>query len=163
MNPCKSLLEQIYSVRECEIIKDLFINDESCRSSIQFAIGDKLSLSTDTIVHGSALNVIFLICSATRFASSDESNRVALIIYNFINVVDPFPSLAEHSGMEFAERTFISACFFKPYMLERTKRYGYPSIEFYKKAAKCIFDTHDYEDVSLHFELWENYLQERFI
>ena len=163
MKPHKPLLEQIYTNTECEYIRQLFNDDVDCRYLIQQAIGEKLSLDNSKIISTCGLDALFLICSASNFASSDESNRVALIIYSMLKLVHPLPSIVEHYGMELAERVFVSACFFKPHMNYRCKYRGYPSLDFYKGVAKNIFTTHNNEDISQHFEMWENYLSERFI
>jgi hypothetical protein len=162
MKITKTLLEQIYTNKECSIIKELY-NDESCRHALQQAIGNKLSLENNKLINSNGLDALFLICSSSSFASSDESNRVALIIFHMLKVPQPLPSIVEHFGMELAERVFVSSCFFKMHMIHRCKYRGYPSLDFYKSVAKNIFNTHNNEDISEHFELWEDYLYERFV
>lgn len=159
----KPLIEQLYSEKECEIIRDLFTNDESTRGSIREAIGNKIILNSKNIFVTGSLDAIFLVCCTSKFASDDECNKVALIIHSNINLQDPMPYISEQQGVILAERIFISLCFFYKRIQHRCKYKGYPSPDFYRSVGKSLFKQNNCEEISEHFQQWENFLCERFI
>lgn len=162
MKTNKTLIEQLYSEKDCEHIKELY-KDASLREHLQRAIGEKLFTDNTAILTNCGVDVFFLVCSTASFATIDESNRVALIIFNNIKIHNPLPCLLDHHGVELAERSFVSLSFFYKRLEHRWKYKGSPAPETYRNLAKHIFAQHNNEDISEHFEKWENFLGERFI
>jgi hypothetical protein len=162
MKTNKTLIEQLYSEKDCEHIKELY-KDASLREHLQRAIGEKLFTDNTAILTNCGVDVFFLVCSTANFATIDESNRVALIVFNNIKIHNPLPCLLDHHGVELAERSFVSLSFFYKRLEHRWRYKGSPAPETYRNLAKHIFAQHNNEDISEHFEKWENFLSERFI
>lgn len=163
MKTDKTLIEQIYDHETCENIKKLYEDDPSVRHLLQQAIGEKLFTDNTQILTNCGLDVIFLICSTTNFATLEESNKVALIIFSYTKVINPLPNLLDHQGMALAERAFVSLSFFYKRLEHRWRHKGSPSPDTYRTCAKRIFEQHNNEDIAKHFEKWENFLSERLI
>jgi len=159
----RPLIEQLYDAKDCEHIRNLYNEDSSVRSIIQKSISNKIQCSGDKIICNHSLDTVFLICCSSTFATLDESNKVAIIVYSYIDVTDPFPSILEYNGSELAERAFISLSFFYKRMEYKWKYKGAPSPAFYRGVSKQLFRNNNNSDIADHFEQWENFLSERFI
>lgn len=162
MKTNKTLIEQLYSEKDCKYIKELY-KDISLRDHLQQAIGEKLSTDNTKILTNCGLDVFFLVCGTAKFATIDESNKVALIIFSCMKLHNPLPCLIDHHGIELAERSLVSLSFFYKKLEHRWRHKGSPSPETYRNLAKHIFAQHNNEDISEHFEMWESFLSERFI
>ena len=160
----KTLIEQLYTNKECESIKDLYQNGTN-KHLIQQAIGSKLIVSLDKIVNSKPLDIIYLTCLANKFAASDdEVFRVAITVYHYINKPkDVLPSLLNDSGLNLASKTLMSLSFRKQAMEYNWKYRAAPSPSFYRNISKQIFKNYKQYDIAAHHEQWEGFLGEVFI
>lgn len=156
----KTLVEQLYSKKQCEALKDLYETDIESRQSIKEAIGSKIITDRKKIITTNAIDALFLICLAAKFADSeDECNRVAITIYQYHNKPkDMIPSLMDDKGLVFSSKCLI-ALSFRPQKLEHNwKHRGAPSPDFYRQLSKTIYKLYDQTDISAHHEKWEAFL-----
>ena len=160
-----ALIEELYGEKDCGTIKELFLEDLSSRISLREAIGNKIILEKEKILTTNPLDIIYLICLTSKFASSeDECHRVAITVYQFLNKPkEPLPSLIDDDGLELASKTLISLSFRIKAMEKRWKYHGAPSPSFYRQISKTIFKTHEQEDIAAHHEQWEGFLGELFV
>ena len=162
-----SLIEELYNSRECEHIKKLFKDDVSVHNIIKKAIGEKIILTHEKkILTSNSLDIIYLICLTSNFATSDdECNRVAITIHQYIKCTDDLilPYLHLDYGLVFASKTLLALSFWAKALEHRWRYHGAPSPKYYRQISKHIFKTHGQEDISLHHEQWEAFLGELFI
>lgn len=162
-----SLIEELYTGKECESIKKLFLDDSSVRDHIKKAIGEKIVLtSNEKILLSNSLDVIYLVCLTSKFASSDdECHRVAITIHQFFKTTNEpvLPYLHQDSGLVFASKTLLSLSFWAKALEHRWKYHGAPSPKYYRQISKNIFATHGQKDISVHHEQWEGFIGEIFL
>lgn len=160
-----ALIDQLYSEKECQSIKNLFLEDPSSRLSLREAIGHKIILEKETFLTTSALDTLCLICLTAKFAASeDECHRVAITIYQFLDKpLDATPSLIEDQGLKFASKTLMALSFRVKALEKRCKYHGAPSPSFYRKVSKTIFHNHGQKDLASHHEQWEGFLGELLV
>ena len=158
------LIEELYSSKAVNLIRDLYQSDPNAKMSFYNAFGHKILQSQNKILISSPLDILLFICSTAKFASSvEESNYIAVTVYKRVKETHPLPSLLLDKGLDFAEKTLISLCFFSPAMLKKWAFRGAPSPSFYRECAKQTFLNEGYNDVSYNFEKWELFFQEFFI
>jgi hypothetical protein len=160
-----ALIDQLYDDKEKNIIKELFLEDESSRLSIREAIANKIIFEKDKILITNALDIICFLCLTAKFASSeDECHRVAITVYQFIDKPhNILPSLLDDEGLQFASKTLTSLSFRAKALEKRWKYHGAPSPSFYRKVSKTVFNIHGQKDIAAHHEQWEGFLGELFV
>jgi hypothetical protein len=160
-----ALIEELYSEKDCKIIKKLFLEDHTSKISLREAIGNKIIIEKDKILTTNPLDALCLICLTAKFAASeDECHRVAITIYQFFDKPkDLIPSLIDDIGLEFASKTLISLSFCAKSLEKRWKYHGAPSPSFYRQISKTIFNNHGQKDIAAHHEQWEGFLGELLI
>lgn len=158
----KALIEDLYTPKECDIIRDLYKEDKSSNISIREAIGTKLITSHDKIVTSNAIDAICLICLTAKFAESeDECHRVALTVYQYYDKTNKMhPSIVTDHGLDLANKIFIALSFYPQSMARKWKRYGAPSPSYYREISKTIFKNNGSEDIASHHENWETFFGE---
>ena len=159
------LIEQLFTSKECEIIKTFYKEEPPTRMLLQKAIGSKLLQDTSKIITSNALDVISLICLNADFANSeDECQRVAMNVYQFYNKPkNIIPLLSVDFGLEFSNKALIALSFFPQCINERCNRFGFPSPSFYRKISKAIFQQSGQRDIAEHHEKWEEFLQKMVV
>jgi len=159
----KSLIEQLYTDRAVELIRDLYYDDPDAKTSFYEAFGKKIIEKQDIFLISKPLDILMLICSTAKFASStEECQNVAVIIYKRIQEPKPLPYITDDHGMVLAEKSFIALSFFYK-TLEKRWQKGAPSPAFYRNCSKKIFSANNFEDIAKHHEQWEAFFQEFFI
>lgn len=161
----KSLVDQLYDIKNSEALKYIYETDPSSRISIKEAIGSKLITDKDKIIVSNAIDALFLICLAAKFADSeDECNRIAITLYQYHDVSNqPLPCLLTDAGLKFANKTLIALSLYPQAVERRWKYHGAPKPTFYRKMSKTIFISQGQKDVAAHHEQWEGFLGEVFV
>ena len=161
----KSLIEELYTPRECEIIQEFFYEEDSLRETIVKAIGNKLIIEKDKILISKPIDILYIACLQANFADSDEEcNRVALTVYQYFNKPQKIiPMISEDFGLAFATKTLIALSFHLQALEHRWKYKGAPTPAFYRKVSKATFEIHGQKDVADHHEKWEEFLGEMFV
>ena len=158
-----TLIEELYSQKAINLIKDLYYDDVEAKQSFYAAFGDKILQSQTKILTSKPLDIIMFICSTAKFsASPEEGSQVAVIIYNTLKEPNPLPYILDDTGIKLAEKTLISLSFFKPALYSRWKKGG-PHPDFYRNYSKQIFMNEGLECISNNHERWENFFSEFFI
>ncbi len=157
-----ALIEQLYNDRECEAIKDFYLNDPSTRVSLREAIGNKIIQETGKILTTNALDTLSLICLTAKFADSeDECHRIAITVYQFIDKPNEvLPSLIDDEGLKFASKALMALSFRYKALEKRWLYHGAPSPAFYRSVSKTKFNTYGQKDIAAHHEQWEGFLGE---
>jgi hypothetical protein len=158
----RSLVDQLYDLKNSEALKALYETDPTSRPSIKQAIGSKLITDSSKILVSNAIDALFMICLTAKFADSeDECNRVAITIYQYHDKTkELIPSLVSDQGLKFASKCLISLSF-QPQALERRWKYhGAPKPDFYRQLSKTVYKTFDQKDIAAHHEQWEMFLGE---
>ena len=160
-----ALIEELYSGKDCEAIKRLFLEDSSSRLSLREAIGNKIVLEKDKILTTNPLDIICLLCLTAKFASSeDECHRVAITVYQFYDKPnDVLPSIVSDEGLQFASKALTALAFRVKALEKKWKYHGAPSPNFYRQVSKTVFNTHGQKDIAAHHEQWEGFLGELFV
>jgi hypothetical protein len=160
-----TLIEELYTDKECKTIKELFLEDTRNRLSLKEAIGNKIIIEKDKILTSNALDIICLLCLTAKFAvSEDECHRIAITVYQFFDKPNnQIPSLITDEGLIFASKTLTALSFRVKAMEKRWKYHGAPSPSFYRKVSKTIFQSNGQKDIAAHHEQWEGFLGEIFI
>lgn len=158
----KSLIDQLYDAKNCEALKNLYETDPSSRPSIKQAIGSKLITDPTKIIVSNAIDALFMICLAAKFADSeDECNRVAITIYQYHDKTkEMIPSLAGDYGLVFSSKCLIALSFHPQALEKRWKYHGAPKPDYYRQLSKSIYKTFDQNDIAAHHEQWEAFLSE---
>lgn len=158
------LIEELYSEKECIIIKEFF-DEESLKKTILNAIGSKIVIEKDKILLSNPIDILYLVCLTSKFASSDdECYRVAMTVHQYFSKPKLIlPMLSEDQGLAFATKTLIALSFFAKSLEHRWKHHGAPTPAFYRKISKATFATHGQEDIAAHHEQWEGFLGELFV
>ena len=156
------LIEQLYNLKNCKALKDLYETDPETRPSIKQAIGSKLITATNKIITSNAIDALFMICLTAKFADSeDECNRVAITIYQYHDKTKALiPSLVDDRDLVFSSKCLISLAFFPQKLEKRWKQYAAPKPDFYRQLSKAIYKTFDQNDIAAHHEKWESFLGE---
>ena len=157
----KTLIDEIYTEQECSHIKTFFSEDTSLRDIIKKAIGDKIILSSEKILLSNPLDIIYLICLTSKFATSDEEcHRVAITVYQFIEKTDDcLPYLSEDGcTLLFASKVLMALSFRVKALEYRWKYHGSPSPNFYRQISKQIFTNNGQADIAKHHEQWDGFL-----
>jgi hypothetical protein len=145
----------------------LFKDDVSVREHIKRAIGEKIILTcNDKILVSNALDVIYLICLTSKFATSDEEcHRVAITVHQYIRKTSEpiLPYLHHDHGLVFASKTLLALSFWAKALEKRWRYHGAPSPKYYRQISKHIYNTNGQKDLSAHHEQWESFLGEIFI
>lgn len=159
-----SLIEELYTPKAVQLIRDLYNDDIEYRETMYKAFGKKIIESQDKFLSAKPLDILALICNTATFTTDkNECHSVAVMIYKHINDVNPLPSLIEDKQFVFAEKTLVSLSFFHEAMNHRWKRRGAPSPEFYRQCSQSIFTKHHCEGIAEHHRLWESFLCEMFV
>jgi hypothetical protein len=116
-------------------------------------------LQNKKVVAGFPLDQLRAITSLADFADRAECKNAALLIYEGIHRTDILPYVMMHHGMELAVRCFVSLSLFPEALEARMKRRGAPSPDFYRHCGKDVLSKEGFPRISLHFEMWEEYLQ----
>jgi hypothetical protein len=158
-----TLIEELYSSAAVELIRDLYTDDTTARESFYVAFGNKILENQEKILTSKPLDIMMFICSTAKFSSSaEEAQQAAIIAYKRLKENNPLPYILDDRGIDLAEKTFVSLCFFRPAMIARWKK-GAPSIDFYRSYSKKIFASEGYYDLAEHHEKWEMFFGEFFI
>lgn len=157
-----SLIEELYSSKAVDLIRNLYEEDPSAKESFYQAFGNKIIESRDKILLSKPLDILLFICSTAKFCSVDESQAVALIIYKRMQERDPLPYILDDRGLVLAEKCLVALSFFQPALMRRWKRGG-PHPSFYRNCSKKAFELEGLEEIAYHHEQWENFLGEFFI
>jgi hypothetical protein len=161
----KSLVDQLYDIKNSEALKYIYETDPSSRISIKEAIGSKLITDKDKIIESNAIDALFLICLAAKFADSeDECNRIAVTVYQYHDKVNqPLPCLVTDTGLKLANKTLMALSLYPQAIEKRWKYHGAPKPSFYRNMSKTIFVSQGQTDVAAHHEQWEGFLGEVFV
>lgn len=156
------LIEQLYTSKECEIIRSLYKEDPSSKNSIREAIGSKLITSSDKIITSKPIDALCLICLTAKFADSeDECYRVAVTVYQYHDKTnETIPSIVSDEGLKLANKTLIALSFHPQALERRWKYHGAPSPSYYRRVSKLMFQRHEQNDIASHHEQWEAFLGE---
>lgn len=156
------LVNSLFSSTQIESIIKLW-QDKNSRLLIEKEIGKHL-LESDEILTESSFDQILVITSLSPFASSDDERQsVAHIIYWGIKRGDMLPLCTEHQGKELAYRCLISLGFFKRALIERHKRHGAPSPDFYREVGIEAFNRARMVEIGNHFYKWESFINDIFV
>ena len=156
-------IDQIFNKKECIAIKQLYTDDPSSHKILRDAIGAKVITEKNKIITANLLDVLFLMCLAARFASSeDECYRVAVTLHQFHNKTDELllPSLVADQGLIFANKCLIALSFHAQALEKRWKFHGAPSPDYYRQTSKATFANNNQKDLAEHHEQWEGFLGE---
>ena len=158
------LIEELYSEKECKIIKEFF-GEDSLKKTILNAIGTKIVIEKDKILTSNPLDILYLVCLTSKFASSDEEcHRIAITIHQYFNKPKfILPMLTEDQGLAFASKTLIALSFHSKAMEHRWKHHGAPTPAFYRKISKATYESAGQSDIADHHEQWELFLGELFV
>ena len=158
----RSLIDQIYDLKNSEALKNLYETDITSRPSIKQAIGSKLISDNTKIIVSHAIDALFMICLSAKFADSeDECNRVAITIYQYHDKTkEMMPSIASDMGLVFASKSLIALSFHPQALEKRWKFHGAPKPDFYRQLSKTVYKTFDQQDIAAHHEQWEAFLGE---
>ena len=158
-----TLIEELYSSAAVKLIRDLYENDDSSKETFYEAFGNKIIENQNKILLSKPLDIMLFVCSTARFASSkEECQQAAVIVYNRLKENNPLPYVLDDKGIELAEKTFVSLCFFRPAMYSRWKK-GAPHPDFYRTYSKRIFESQGLYDLSNNHEKWELFFGEFFV
>lgn len=158
----KSLIEQLYDAKNCTALRNLYETDPDSRPSIKQAIGSKLITDSSKIIVSNAIDALFMICLAAKFADSeDECNRVAITIYQYHDKVkEVVPCMSSDFGLKFSSKCLIALSFYPQSLEKRWRYHGAPKPGFYRELSKTIYRTFDQNDIAAHHEQWEAFLGE---
>jgi hypothetical protein len=161
----KSLIDQLYDLKNSKALKNLYETDADSRQSIKQAIGSKLITDSSKIIVSNAIDSLFMICLTAKFADSeDECNRIAITIYQYHDKTkETLPSLASDYGLCFSSKCLIALSFHPQALEKRWKYHGAPKPDFYRQLSKSIYKTFDQSDIAAHHEQWEAFLGEVLI
>lgn len=158
----KESIINILNDKDIDFLKELIQEkEEYIESACQF-VGQKI-LQNKNVLYSDSFSIIYYICVTSKFSTKSECYKVAQIIYNFCNIIDPFPLFSEHTENDLAERIFVCLCFYKCQMHTRHLYKGYPSIDFYRHICQTIFIKNNNKDLANNLSKWESFIQERFI
>lgn len=160
------LIEELYTQKECDAIRELFSNEpETTRDLILQAIGSRVVIDKDKILLSNPIDLLYMVCITAKFADSeDECQRIALMVHQYFNKPkNVLPMLSEDVGLNFATKALIALTFHLKAMEHRWKYHGAPTPAFYRKMSKATFDLHGQSDIASHHEQWENFLGEMFV
>ena len=157
-----TLIDSLFQDKDADGIRKLW-EDKSSHLMLEQEIGKKL-IELDIIIDELPLTQLMFISTLSPFASSKkECYAVAEIIYWGIQKEDILPLVTEHQGRSLAYRCLVSLGFFKPALIKRHKRYGAPSLSFYREVGIKSFSHIGMEDIGSHFKQWEHFLNEFFV
>ena len=161
----KILVKQLYDAKNCEALQELYLTDPESRPSIKQAIGARLITDKDRIITSHAIDALFMICLAAKFAESeDECNRVAITIYQYHNKTkETIPCMSSDQGLKFANKCLIALSFHPQALEKRWKQHGAPKPDFYRQLSKTVFGLYEQRDIAAHHEQWEAFLGEVLI
>ena len=128
-------------------------------------IGSKIVIEKDKILLSNPIDILYLVCLTSKFASSDdECHRVAMTVHQYFSKPKlALPMLSEDQGLTFATKTLIALSFFAKALEHRWRHHGAPTPAFYRKISKATFANHGQEDIAAHHEQWEGFLGELFV
>lgn len=161
----KSLIEELYTPRECKIIQNFFTEEISLKQNIVEALGTKIFLEKNKILRSKPIDILYIICLQAKFANSvDECSTVALAIHQYFNKPEKvLPRMSEDFGLVFANKTLIALSFHLQALEHRWKHKGAPTPAYYRNISKAVFKTHGQKHISDHHEQWEIFLSEMFV
>jgi hypothetical protein len=162
----KSLLEELYSPSECKTIRSMLLSEtDSTKKIILEAVGNKVALDQEKILTSNPIDILYMICLTSKFASSEEEcHRIAITVYQRYRETQNFlPMLSKDTGIIFATKTLIALSFHAKALEHRWKYHGAPKPDFYRKISKATFITHGQKDIASHHEQWEGFLGEMFV
>lgn len=158
-----TLIEELYSSKAVDLIRDLYHEDEDVRQTFYQAFGNKILQSQNKILLSEPLNILMFICSTAPFSSSEkESQQVAIIVHKRIKENNPLPYFMDDRGIDLAEKSLVALSFFYPAMVKRWKKGG-PAPEFYRNCSKRNFQAEGYSEIADHHEQWEGFFSEFFV
>jgi len=157
-----TIIDKLFPKNQADAIRKLWA-DQTSRLLLEQEIGKKL-ISGETVLDKFPFTQLMLITSLSPFSNSEEESAiVASIIYWGIKERDILPMVAEHHGKELAYRCLVSLGMFKKALIVRWKRYAAPSPVFYRNVGIRSFSQIGMEDISNHFQRWENFMSEIFL
>ena len=158
-----TLIEELYSQKAINLIKDLYYDDVEAKESFYQAFGNKILETQHKILSSKPLDIIMFICSTAKFSSSpEECSYVAVTIYKRLKESNPLPYILDDKGIDLAEKILISLSFFKPALYARWKKGG-PHPDFYRNYSKRIFVSEGLDYISNNHERWESFFSEFFV
>ena len=158
-----ALIDELYGPEDCKRIRDFYKTDNSLHLALRQAIGEQITLKSDTFINSNPIDVICLVCLTARFASSeDECHRVGVTVCQLIDEPNPLPYLHKDDMLTVASKTLISLSFFYKALEHRFLRHGSPSPTFYRNISKSVFKSNKQPDIAAHHEKWEGFLGEMF-
>lgn len=158
-----TLIEELYSQKAINLIKDLYYDDVEAKESFYQAFGNKILETQHKILSSKPLDIIMFICSTAKFSSSpEECSYVAVTIYKRLKEPNPLPYILDDKGIDLAEKILISLSFFKPALYARWKKGG-PHPDFYRNYSKRIFVSEGLDYISNNHERWESFFSEFFV
>ena len=159
----KGIIDFIYSKPECANIRELY-KDEACRPLLQQQIGKRILDSQQTFIDGNAIDTLAMICLNQDFTKDEkECLSVSLFVCRGIKNLEPIPRVTDCSGIDLASKLLVSLSFFKPAMINRWKRYGSPSPNWYRRVSQTTFAHHNHEGLAKNHWYWENFLSEMLV
>lgn len=155
----KKIWEDIVSPKEVNAVRSLLEDDSS--KFIMLKSLSQLFLSKDEVFINDSLGQFMLMVANAPFVRSDEEClQITQMIRWGVGKIDVFPMITEHKNEELAYRCLLSLSLFKGHMQQKTKRYGSPSIEFYRGIGINTFRNIGFIEISEDFNKWECYLGE---
>lgn len=159
-----SLIEELYDSKSVQAIRSLYTDDPTIKEQLYQAFASKILEKSDTFLNSKPLDILCIICSIAKFASShEECHKVAIIVHKGMQLENPLPYVIEDRGFLLAEKTLVSLSFFKAAMERRNKYSGAPSADYYRKVSKMVFERNGHLDIAEHHEQWESFLSEMFV
>jgi hypothetical protein len=159
------LTEELYTKKECKILKELLDEDKTLSHAVLTAVGSKIIIDSEKILLSNPLDIIYTLCLMAKFASSEEEcYRIAITVFHHMTLTkDVLPYMIDEEGLALANKTLISLSFYFPALEKRWKMQGAPSPSFYREMSKSIFRQHGQCDIADHHEQWEEFLCEFFV
>ena len=158
-----ALIEELFCSEAVNIIRDLYLENSNSTQLFYETFGHKILQSQEKILSSEPLSILMFICSTADFSSSvEESEQVAIIVYNRIKEKNPLPYFMDDKGLDLAEKCLVSLSFFYPAMVNRWKK-GAPNPNFYRQQSKLAFESKGFFQIAVHHEKWERFFGEFFI
>ena len=158
-----ALIDELYGPEDCKRIRDFYKEDNSLHLALRQAIGEQITIKSDTFLASNPVDVVCLVCLTSKFASSeDECHRVAITVCQLLGEPDPLPYVHKDDPLILANKTLISLSFFYKALEHRFLCHGSPSPAFYRNISKSVFKSNKQPDIAAHHEKWEGFLGEMF-
>jgi hypothetical protein len=158
-----ALIDELYGPDDCNKIRSFYKEDGTLHSALRQAIGEQITLKSETFLSTNPIDVICLVCLTAKFASSeDECHRVGITVSQMIDEPNPLPYIHMDEPLTLANKCLISLSFFYKALDYRFRMRAAPSPHFYRGISKSIFKSNKQPDIAAHHEKWEGFLGEMF-